>query len=324
MTPPEYAQARATSFEEIPIIDLSAMDSDDGFAEVAEKLVATARDVGFFYLTGHGVAGDLRERAFAASRRFFALSAADKSTVAVDAHQRGWLAPGQTRLEGSKTHDAKEVFFWGFYVDAEDPEFRAGVPLVAPNQWPDTVAPWLRTEITPYYLAVLALSRRVLAALAFGLGRDPAFFTPFYDKPLGRGQLVYYPPQGAQDTQEERLGAAAHTDFGVLTILAQDDLGGLQVRAPSGDWVEAPPVPESFVCNIGDLLELWTGGQLRSTVHRVINRATEPRFSIPVFCDPASATVIDSADFGRTSEAPNITAGAHIAGRNRKNFKHYR
>ena len=319
----DYAQARPTAFDDIPIVDLNDIGHAAGFGNFCDKVTRTAADVGFFYITGHGIDPALRVRAFAASRRFFALPRETKSTVTVNQMQRGWLAQGQTRLEGSDTHDAKEVFFWGYDTPDHDTDVLTGVPLVAPNQWPTRAAPWLRQDIQPYYQAVLSLSAVILAALAKGLGQDAAFFKPFYQKPLGRGQLVYYPCQTAQDRNDRRMGAAAHTDFGVLTILAQDDLGGLQVQNSTGDWVEAPPVTDSLVCNIGDLLQMWTGGQLRSTVHRVINRAHEPRYSIPIFCDPASTTPIDPSDFGAPKPQTIITAGEHIAKRNHKNFSHY-
>lgn len=319
----DYAQARPTAFDDIPIVDLNDIGHAAGFGNFCDKVTRTAADVGFFYITGHGIDPALRVRAFAASRRFFALPREAKSTVTVNQMQRGWLAQGQTRLEGSDTHDAKEVFFWGYDTPDHDTDVLAGVPLVAPNQWPTRAAPWLRQDIQPYYQAVLSLSAVILAALAKGLGQDAAFFKPFYQKPLGRGQLVYYPCQTAQDRNDRRMGAAAHTDFGVLTILAQDDLGGLQVQNSTGDWIEAPPVTDSLVCNIGDLLQMWTGGQLRSTVHRVINRAHEPRYSIPIFCDPASTTPIDPSDFGAPKPQTIITAGEHIAKRNHKNFSHY-
>ena len=129
----------------------------------------------------------------------------------------------------------------------------------------------------------------------------------------------------AEDIAQNRLGAAAHTDFGVLTVLMQDMQGGLQVRNPAGDWIEAPPVQGTLVCNIGDLLERWTGGRLTSTVHRVINRNPTSRYSIPVFCDPASETPIDPRDFGVSGNAENIiSAGEYIMGRNTKNFGHYK
>jgi isopenicillin N synthase-like dioxygenase len=171
----------------------------------------------------------------------------------------------------------------------------------------------------------MSLGRRVLSALAHGLGQSKTFFDQAYENPLGRGQLVYYPPMNAQDIAQNRLGAAAHTDFGVLTVLMQDMQGGLQVRNPAGDWIEAPPVQGTLVCNIGDLLERWTGGRLTSTVHRVINRNPTSRYSIPVFCDPTSETPIDPRDFGASGSAEDIiSAGEYIMGRNTKNFGHYK
>jgi len=321
----DFASAKTTNFDQIPIIDISMIHTEDGFEEIAHKLVDTAKTVGFFYIKGHEISPSLIAQAFAASQRFFALPLVDKSTIAVDVNQRGWMGQGMTQLEGAKTHDAKEVFFWGWDVDANDPDVLAGVPMVFPNQWPDQVAPFLRHELSPYYAAVIDLSRMVLSALAHGLGKPKDFFETAYLKPLGRGQLVYYPPMSEEDLKEERFGAAPHTDFGVLTVLLQDMQGGLQVLNQSGDWIEAPPIENSFVCNIGDLLERWTNGALVSTKHRVINRNKTARYSIPVFCDPASQTIIDPTDFGTGDEKfEKITAGEHISNRNRKNFTQYK
>lgn len=325
MTQNDFASAKSIPFDQIPVIDISRINTEDGFEKIAHDLVHTAKTVGFFYIKGHGVSPNLIAQAFAASEKFFALPTTDKSSISVDVNQRGWMGQGMTRLEGAKTHDAKEVFFWGWDVDASDPDVLAGVPMVFPNQWPDQAAPFLRQELLPYYQAVIDLSRSVLSALAYGLGKPKDFFAAAYEKPLGRGQLVYYPPMNEKDLREERFGAAAHTDFGVLTILLQDMQGGLQVQNQSGDWIEAPPIKNSFVCNIGDLLERWTNGDLVSTKHRVINRNKTARYSIPVFCDPASQTLIDPADFGLDDgRFEKITAGEHIANRNRKNFTQYK
>ena len=272
MSDPVFASAKATSFDQIPVIDISGIERKDEFANIANQLVHTAKTVGFFYIKGHGISEQLINQAFAASKRFFDLPVNDKSTIAVNVNQRGWMGQGMTQLEGSKTHDAKEVFFWGWEVEKDDPDVMAGVPMVYPNQWPDDVAPFLREELLPYYDAVISLSRTVLSALAYGLGKPRDFFSTAYEKPLGRGQLVYYPPMKDEDETEQRFGAAPHTDFGVLTILLQDMQGGLQVLNQSDEWIEAPPVKGSFVCNIGDLLERWTNGALISTKHRVINR----------------------------------------------------
>ncbi|MFK7902694.1 MAG: isopenicillin N synthase family dioxygenase [Nitratireductor sp.] len=320
-----FANAKTTSFDAIPVIDLSDIGTEDGFAKIAEELVHTAKTVGFFYIKGHGISSELMAQAFGASKRFFELPVEQKSSISVDTNQRGWMGEGMTKLEGSKTHDSKEVFFWGYEVEKDDPDVLAGVPMVFPNQWPDEVAPFLKRDLAPYYQGVIDLSKTVLSALAVGLGKNRDFFDAAYEKPLARAQLVYYPPMGKDDEAEQRFGAASHTDFGVLTVLMQDMQGGLQVLNQDDEWIEAPPIEGAFVCNIGDLLERWTNGELVSTKHRVINRNKTARYSIPVFCDPSSQTIIDPNDFSNEkSNYELISAGEHIAGRNSKNFTQYK
>ncbi len=323
---PHYAKA-TSDFDSIPIVDLSDVKTQNGFSRIAHELIETAKKSGFFYVSNHGIDQVVIDRAFAASRSFFDLPKADKSTITVNQKQRGWMAQGMTNLEGAKTHDAKEVFFWGWDVTDDDPDMLAGLPMVAPNCWPDTVAPTLKRDLLPYYEQVVSLSRTILSALAVGLGQDRDFFAKAYEKPLARGQLVYYPTATDQDLQEERFGAATHSDFGVLTVLLQDMQGGLQVQNLTGDWIEAPPIAGTFVCNIGDLLERWTNNRLVSTKHRVLNRSGNSRYSIPIFCDPASDTVIDPRDLGVSDDKAlfdPITAGDYIMSKNKRNFSQYK
>lgn len=323
-----YASAQVVDFNEIPIIDMPVMGQPDSFSGAAfsafaDALIQASEQVGFFYLRNHGIPETLRQQAMTASRRFFALPEDVKQQIAVNSDQRGWMAKGGAVLQGSETYDAKEIFFWGWESDDMD----TGLPLVAANQWPSGQAAFLKAELLPYYDAVLKVSEVVLAGLAVGLGKSADFFMPAYHNPLGRGQLVYYPPITAADQTARRFGAAAHADFGVLTILFQDNLGGLQVQNRSGDWIEAPPVNNTFVCNIGDMLSYWTGGRLASTIHRVINRSGQARYSIPIFCDPASDAVINPADFADITDAkcgPAVQAGQFIQSRNQRNFTHYK
>ena len=322
----DFASATPANHQTIPMIDVSGAISGDDIQGVATAIHAAATDHGFFYISGHGIDPALMDQAFDVSKAFFNLSDADKRTVAVNTDQRGWLAQGMSRLQGSKTHDLKEVFFWGRETLPDDPDVIAGKPLCAVNQWPKHF-PRLHAELIPYYDAVCAAAHRIMAALAVSLDRPADFFAPAYKKPLARGQLVYYPASTAEDEAQERFGVAPHTDFGVLTILLQDNSGGLQVRAKSGAWIEAPPIPGTLVCNIGDLLARWSNDRFASTVHRVINRSTSARYSIPVFFDPHTDTIIDPVDLGtppaETAYAP-VRAGEHIAGRNSKSFSQYK
>lgn len=323
----DFAQATRIDQNAIPVIDVRrALDGSD-VKGVAAQIHHAATQSGFFYISGHGIGPEVMERAFVVSKDFFAQPAQVKQTVAVNTDQRGWMATGMSTLQGAKTHDLKEVFFWGAETAADDPDVIAGKPLVAVNQWPDAAYPRLRVELTPYYDAVCTVARQVMGALAYSLDLPEDFFAEAYKKPLARGQLVYYPPSTGADEAEERFGVAAHTDFGVLTFLLQDMNGGLQVKMKSGEWVEAPPIPGTLVCNIGDLLARWSNDRFASTLHRVINRSGRARYSIPVFFDPNTDTVIDPRDLG-TPEAecryPPVTAGAHIARRNSKSFAQFK
>ena len=231
-----------------------------------------------------------------------------------------------SRLQGSRTHDLKEVFFWGAETAADDVDVLAGKPLCAVNQWPSDF-PRLKADLTPYYDAVCHMARKVMAAVAVSLDQSSDFFDAAYTKPLARGQLVYYPVSTEADEAEERFGVAPHTDFGVLTVLLQDNSGGLQVRSKSGGWIEAPPIEGTLVCNIGDLLARWSNNRFASTVHRVINRSKGARYSIPVFFDPHTDTIVDPIDLGATvaeSAYPPVRAGEHIASRNSKSFSQYK
>ncbi len=321
----DFATARVTRITDIPVIDISALVERGETADVALAIHDAATRVGFFYLCGHGIPQNLMDDAFTVARDFFAMPETAKASVAVDTNQRGWMANGMSTMQGAATHDLKEVFFWGTEVPSDHPDLLAKKPLVAENKWPDAAFPRLRIELTPYYEAVCSVGRKVLSAIATGFDAPRDFFDRHYDFPLARGQLVYYPPSTAEDEAEQRFGVAPHTDFGVLTFLLQDNSGGLQVKTRSGEWIEAPPIPGTLVCNIGDLLQRWSNDRFVSTVHRVVNRSSMARYSIPVFFDPNSNTVIDPRHLG--ADEPKhvpVVAGEHIAGRNKKSFAQYR
>ncbi len=327
MTVSDFAAAKATDASMIPVIDVSGAVDGTDIAGVAAAIYAAATDHGFFYISGHGIEQNLLDQAFAVSKDFFALPAEEKGTVAVDANQRGWMAQGMSHLPGAKTHDLKEVFFWGTQTAPDDEDVLAGKPLVAVNQWPTVAFPRLEAELRPYYDALCDVARHVMAAVAVSLEQPAGFFDACYEKPLARGQLVYYPPSTAGDEAEERFGVAPHTDFGVLTLLLQDGSGGLQVQSKSGEWMEAPPIAGTLVCNIGDLLARWSNNRFASTLHRVVNRSDNARYSIPVFFDPHTDTIIDPVDLGvskQKSEYEPVKAGQHISSRNRKSFAQYK
>lgn len=322
-----FAAAKTLDQSAIPVIDISSFLSDGDIEDVAKQIHEAATHIGFFYIKGHGISDDLISQAFNVAKDFFDLPVEAKETIAVNTSQRGWMATGMSKLQGAKTHDLKEVFFWGTEIAPDHPDLIAQKPLIAENQWPNEAFPRLEAELKPYYNALCNVARKVLSAIAVSLDQDRDFFTSRYQTPLARGQLVYYPQSSQDDEAVERFGVAPHTDFGVLTFLLQDNNGGLQVKHKSGDWIEAPPIPGTLVCNIGDLLERWSNDRFQSTLHRVINRSGNKRYSIPIFFDPNTDTIIDPCDLGiakKDRKYEPIKAGDYIVGRNRKSFSQFK
>lgn len=326
---PSYYAAKRIEATEIPVINLASLMAGDPGAinDVAAQIIEASQRIGFFYISGHGIAAELIDTATAAMRDYFALPTDVKAHCPVNTSQRGWMATGIARLEGAKTHDLKEIFFWGPETWSDRlAKQKMNDALIADNVWPDEDFPELRQNLLPYYKAITAVGRRVLSAIAVGLEVDEDFFEQRYTSPMARGQLVYYPVSSALDEKEERFGSAPHTDFGVLTLLLQDNNGGLQVRNKAGEWIEATPISGTLVCNIGDLLNRWTNETLSSNTHRVINRSANERHSLVVFFDPDPDAMIDPMDLGfpeGRAKYPAVSASDYIHGKNKKNFSHY-
>ena len=256
---------------------------------VAEQIQAACRDRGFFYVTGHGVPAELLDELAGASAEFFALPAADKTEIVMARGGRAWR--GYFPVGGELTAgrpDLKEGLYFGTELPADDPRVLAGLPLHGRNLFPRQV-PRLRELVLAYLDALTSLGQSVRAGVALSLGLDAGYFTDGYTAdPTILFRIFSYPPS---PPEAAGWGVGEHTDYGLLTLLAQDDSGGLQVAAPEG-WIEAPPVPGTFVCNIGDMLDRLTGGWYRSTPHRVRNLSGHPRLSFPFFLDPGFAAEV--------------------------------
>lgn len=262
------------------MIDVTALVAGArGGEAVAAEIDAACRAFGFFYVTGHGVPEDLQQRLEDLSHALFALPAADKAAIAMHHGGRAWR--GWFPFEGELTSgrpDRKE----GYYVGAELPP--SATPLHGPNLFPAAL-PELRPVILAYLDAMTALGHALMRGIGLGLGLPASWFDEHLTaNPLVLFRVFRYPPETG--LADPNWGVAEHTDYGLLTILRQDASGGLQVRAPSG-WIDAPPLPGTFVCNLGDMLERMTGGRYRSTPHRVRNTGSRDRLSFPFFFDPA-------------------------------------
>ena len=275
----------------IPVVDISALDSGnaDAATQVAAALCDAATSVGFFYVSGHGIAASLVQSVFSTARRFFAAPTEQKRTVCVSAYHRGWLEIGAAKMYGSEKADQKESFVWGLDIPEDDPDFLAGRRLLAPNRWPDFM-PEMRSQLNAWFAATQRCGQQILDAFALGLGIRSDYFGAHFDKPVSRASLIYDPQRSSRS---DGYGSAPHSDYGTLTLLAQDEIGGLEVRTRAGEWISATPIPGTFVVNVGDLLARWSNGHFESTPHRVMNPTGRARYSIAMFVDPDWDSIVE-------------------------------
>jgi isopenicillin N synthase-like dioxygenase len=311
--------AARVALDDIPVIDLAPFRHGDAAARraVAKQIGDAARRIGFFYIVNHGVPDALVADVYAEAKRFFDLPTARKAEIAIEKSSchRGWFMVGGENLDPAKQKkagDLKEGIKIGRDLGGDHPLVQAGTPLHGPNQWPAGLPGW-RETMQNYYDAMERLGRDMLHGFALALDIPETYFDSWLNAPMTTLGPLHYPPQQGHIT-EAQLGAGAHTDYGCLTMLAQDDSGGLQVRDRAGNWIDAPPVPGSFVVNIGDMMERWTNGVFTSTLHRVINTSGRERYSLPYFFDPdfAAPVICLESCQGDGPKFPPTTAGQHL------------
>jgi polar amino acid transport system ATP-binding protein len=295
----------------LPAIDVSALV--DGRRSAAQReataraLDEAARRTGFFYAVGHGVDDALVTRLTSMARTFFALPEDEKMRIPMSAGGLAWR--GFFPLGGELTSnrpDWKEGLYLGSELGPDHPRVHAGTLLHGANLWPDIAG--FRDTVLAYIDAMTQLGHALMRGFALGLRLPEDWFARHgMADPLILLRLFNYPSRPVPRESSAQWGVGEHTDYGVLTMLWQDDVGGLQVRTPEG-WIEAPPVAGSFVCNIGDMLDFMTGGAYRSLPHRVtLNTSGRDRLSIPFFFDP---------DFeAQVRRVPGVAAGADDSAR---------
>lgn len=276
--------------QQLPVIDVSPLLSgaEPARRAAAEDIGAACRDLGFFYASGHAIAPGTLTQLADASQRFFALPHDTKMRIAMARGGRAWRGffPVGGELTSGKP-DIKEGLYFGEELGPDDPRVKASLPLHGANLFPDAVP-----ELGPLVLQFMRDAERsahaIMEGVALSLGLDAQYFRrALTAQPTLLFRIFHYPAS----TADEGWGVGEHTDYGLLTLLAQDDIGGLQVKTPNG-WIEAPPIPGTLVCNIGDMLDRLTGGAYRSTPHRVLNASGRSRLSFPFFFDPGFAAQI--------------------------------
>jgi isopenicillin N synthase-like dioxygenase len=272
---------------ELPVVDVGPLVTGAGDrAGVAAGIAQACRDSGFFYVVGHEVDERLQRRLEDASRRFFAQNLRTKMEIAMERGGRAWRGyfPVGAELTSGKK-DVKEGIYFGAELSPDHPRVKDGTPLHGANLFPPSV-PELRDAVLEYMDAMTRLGHALMEGIALSLGLEASYFADRYTRePLTLFRIFNYPGDPAASDAEPRWGVGEHTDYGLLTILKQDDTGGLEVKS-GGGWIPAPPIPGAFLCNIGDMLDRMTAGQYKSTPHRVQNVTRRDRLSFPFFFDP--------------------------------------
>ncbi len=305
----------------IPVVDITALRNGSDPASVAKALHAANTGLGFIYIKGHGIPNELIEAARSKALAFFRSAPEEKEQVRITGNHRGWLGMGGAKMEDDAKADLKESFIWGYQsadgVYPQDHELRGA------NKWPGHM-PEIETLCLEYFDKAHEVAEHLMRGFALGLELDADFFLRNNDKPMSRNSFVYYPHQ-PESADDDQFGVGAHTDFGVLTVLCQDSVGGLEVQDLDGNWISAPPIEDTLIVNVGDLLARWTDDAYHSTPHRVKNTSGKERLSIVLAYDPNPETAIDAREiFGDQYEPkePATTCGDYLTWRFAKAFAH--
>lgn len=295
---PRTKHARVHHRMKLPVVDVSALRSPTADTEpVARAIGEACREHGFFFVVGHGVDPALQRSLEHVARGFFARPVEEKMQIAMRLGGRAWRGyfPVGAELTSGKP-DQKEGLYFGAELSQDDARVRANTPMHGANLFPAWF-PSMRTTVLAYIDAMTKLGDVVLEGIALSLGLPREYFAATCARdPLVLFRIFHYPQHDAADA--DAWGVGEHTDYGLLTLLKQDDVGGLEVKN-GATWNAVPFVPNAFVCNLGDMLDRMTGGLYVSTPHRVVAPRSRDRYSFPFFVDPnfdAKVAPIDGID----------------------------
>ncbi|KAH8808613.1 hypothetical protein F5884DRAFT_378141 [Xylogone sp. PMI_703] len=279
----------------VPVVDIAPYLRDPTSpeaVEIIEKVREACTTTGFFQLVGHGIPTALQQDVLKGSAAFFSLPVEEKRKLAkelsVGSSNRGYEVVGNQALQEDTLPDLREGYYIGLDLPPTDPRVLSKAFLMGPNQWPsDNVlsATVFKNPMEAYYPLMVDLAIKVLDIIAAGMPYGPDLFKEFTSNdPIASLRLLHYPPQTTKD--KNQLGSGAHTDFGAVTLLLQDGNPGLQVWDKHGErWVNIESHKEAYVVNVGDMLQMWSSGEYKSSIHRVINGDKVDRYSAPFFFD---------------------------------------
>jgi isopenicillin N synthase-like dioxygenase len=280
--------------QKVAVIDLAHLRHPDPAVRrlLGKEIAKICEEIGFFQIVNHGVDKAQIARMFELGNSFFALPLEDKlaMSMANSRDYRGYLPMKMIGRDQQMKGNLLESFHVWHERTADDPDVMAAKPLHSPNLWPSAL-PGMREETLAYTQTVTHLACDMIRIIALGLDLPEDTFLRWFDRPISLLRFLHYPPQDAM-SDAERFGTRPHTDNGVFTLLAQDDTGGLEIMDRDGTWIPVPPVADSFVINLGEMMKVWSNGRFLATPHRVINRFGKERYSLPFFLNPSFDTVI--------------------------------
>ena len=309
--------------ETIPLIDFAPFlaGTPAGKLAVAAQVREACETIGFLYLRNHGVPEGSIAATLAAARRFFALPGSvrlDPDILTTPTRTRGYMKLGSRHYAGTGAPDLMEAFKVQQQLPSDDPDIVAGGRGQELNVWPKGEDAFRRT-VQGYFDEMTRLSHGLLRAFALALELDEDWFLASFHKPQTQLSLLHYPPQPPAAPEDE-YGIRPHADATAFTILYQDEVGGLQVQGVSGQWIAAPPIPGTYVINIGDMMARWTNDRFASTRHRVFNRTGRERYSLPFFGIPDYDAVVECLPTcqgpGNTAKYPPLKVGDFIKRKN--------
>jgi isopenicillin N synthase-like dioxygenase len=272
---------------DIPIVDFAGFSSPDPAvrAATAASIRHAFENVGFLYIANHGVPQAVLDRVRAEAEIFFARPLEEKQPLRWEGPgiSTGYIGIAGQVHDQTRPYDLMEAYNAAHELSGRQMFWPAGRPE-------------FRAAVMAYHDVARQAAERVLQAVAVAYGLPERYFTAFHDEYRGTARLLHYPPI-TETPAEGQLRAGAHTDFGTVTLLFQDDVGGLEIQRADGSWRPAPPIPGTAVVNAGDLMERWTNGLFRSTMHRVVNpvgeAAKRPRYSLVFFYSPNPEALIE-------------------------------
>ena len=289
----------------LPVVDLAPLHTgapQSGRSAIAEMIDAACRDTGCFVVEGHGITPDIRAGVFDAAHRLFGLPLEQKERLAIDLSscRRGYVG----------VEHGSEAFDLSRDLDDSHPEVAAGTPLYGPNQWPGLDG--FREQVGAYFAAAFEAAQMVSRGMALALGLDPAYFTRRMTDSVTFLRLVHT-PQTPTPASSDNTGCGARTHEGLLTLLAQDGTGGLEVRGRDERWIEVAIEPDQLVVHVGDMMARWSNDRWVPTPYRVHSLADAHRYSVPFFVNPDfHCTVHPIVTAGADARHDPVSAGEHL------------